>query len=215
MSVIDKPFGRQAFEVIHDRLGGILAEELDTQAVLTYDPDLLGMTVFKERDIPYSEGETPAMNVTFMRGEFDMQTLIQHDGQFRYAIEVTIEAKGKDNALGDRRAMNRCQKIMGSVMAILRSPKYVRLGFGTSPAFIKNRHVESVEFGKPIRQDSSHTVMGRVVLVVSAVDYAEFVDPVPAAGTRARVYLWDTPQGYVWSRNFGQVFDSYFDESFE
>src|SRR5690349_14360481 len=98
MSLIEVPIGQQAFEVIHNRIGGILKEELETQAVLTYDEDL-SLKVYKERDIPFNDGERCIMNVMMDNGEFEMQTLVQQTGVYRYNVEVTANAPGRDETL--------------------------------------------------------------------------------------------------------------------
>ena len=213
MSAIGKVIGRQAFEVIHDRLGGILKEELDSQFFFGYDADLANIKVWKERDVPFNVSELPAINVTLEKGDFEMQTLAQQTGVYRYNVDVIGNAASAGNVMGDQLAMNRVQKIMGKLMAIIRSPKFTTLAF--TPPFISNRHVENMFFGKPVRQDAEHTVMGRFVVVVTAIEHVDFVDPVPARGTTARIYLGLTEQGYLWTSEFGGVFDYYFDVTFD
>lgn len=214
MSLVDQAIGQQAFEAIHNRLGGIIKEELDTQAVYNYDEELT-IPIFKERDIPFNDSELAAMNVLFDGGEEEMNTVVQQRWRYKYAIEVTVNAKGRDETLGDHRAMIRCQKIMGKIRAIIMSPRYVRLGFNSGSLFVNRRYVEKMEFGKPVRQDSSHTVMGRMMVCVVADEDVDFVTPITAVSTTARILLGLTDLGYVWDREFGSVFDDYFASEFE
>lgn len=189
---------RQNFEIIHDRIGEILVGELDFQAA-NYNTDLENLVIYKERDIPFHPSEMPSVNVTLFRGEFEMQTLIQHNGRYQYAIEGYFQGKGSDDVAGDTVGMIKLQRLMGTIRAIIMNPKYRTLGFD-NPLII-NRHLESIEFGKPVRQDSSHTVMARMVLVVSVPETTEYVDAINAAGFNTDVKLNLTEKGYIWVRD--------------
>lgn len=198
--MIESAIGRQQFELIHDQIGAILRSEIDNQYILSYDSDLLDqrgdlISIWKERDIPFNDSEIPAINICFDRAEFDMRTLVQHDGIYRYLIEIQSQGETQnDNTLGDTIAMTRVQKIMGLCRAILMNPEYVIMGF--VPGLIKRRYVENMFFGKPIRQDSSHTCMGRMTLVVEAVETSPFNEGMLAQGITTSVRLYNTDSGY-------------------
>lgn len=214
MSYITKPIGKQVFEIIHDRIGGILKEELQTQYALSYDPDFDDIPVYKERDIPYNAGELTdkvSLNVMFDRGEYDeLQTSQQQTGMYRYVVEVVGQAPSEGNTLGDQISMTRVQKILGKCRAIIMSPHYLTLGF-PRPS-IGHRRVENMFFGKPpVRQDAIHTVMGRMTILVRATETVDFIDTTLCKGTTARVYLYLTDRGYQWSSQYGDVFDEFFD----
>jgi hypothetical protein len=193
MSVlINTTIGQQNFELVLDRIGEILTDELAYQE--TYNTDLQ-VKVFKERDIPFNNGEEPMVNVMMERVDYEMQTVIQHDGLHRYVIEATRQGKGDATRGGDTVAMTKVQRLAGVIRAILMNPKYKTLGF--TPGFIKNRHIQSIEFGKPIRQDSAHTVMARIVLAVSFVELTELSIPTVMVGYWTGVTIEETDKGYL------------------
>lgn len=187
--------GRQNYELVLDRIGEILTEELNGQ---DYNNSDLNVTVFKERDIPYNTGEgggKPMVNVMFERVDYDYQTAIQSDGLCRYVIECTRQGKGNPSEGGDTVAMTKIQRLAGVIRAILMNPKYKTLGY--EPGFIKNRHIQSIEFGKPIRQDSAHTVMARLVLAVSFREVTELGVPALMVGYWTGVRIEETERGYL------------------
>jgi hypothetical protein len=199
MAVIDGIIPEQSFEIIHNRIGHILVTELDNQFILSGDYDL-ELDVYKERDIPFSEGEFRAVNVMLDRGD----SIHQHPGQsnftYRYIIEVTFDAKSNSTTLGDTIAMNKCQKIIGKIRAILEDPKYQTLGF--AKPFIFNRHVENIYFGKPIKQDTKHVVAGRLTYVVTAPEVSALIQAVLIGEHYTTVKLELTDKGYLWVGRF-------------
>lgn len=174
--------------------------ELENQVLLTSDTDL-EVDVYKERDIPFSEGEFRAVNVMLDRGD----SIHQHPGQsnftYRYIIEVTSDAKSTNNTLGDTIAMGICQRVIGKIRAILEDPKYATLGFARP--FIFNRHVENIYFGKPIKQDTKHVVAGRLTFVVTAPEVSALIQAVLLGDHYTTVKLELTDKGYMWvGRNY-------------
>ncbi len=196
MAIINSIIPKQNFELVRDQIGRILRDELDNQADgYGVNEDLVVKKVYKERDIPFNSGETPAVNVMVDRVDYELQSQVRTEGMHRFLIEVTVEGRGNNDTGGDTKAMVKCQRLVGVVRAILMNPKYVRLGF--EPGFIMNRHVQSIEFGKPIRQDSAHTVMGRIALMVKMSETTELSTPTVAAGFFTGVRIEETDLGYL------------------
>lgn len=204
MGLITTIIPRQSFEIIHDKIGEILKLELDQQYVLTYDPDFQA-EIWKERDIPFNDSEISfngAINITLQEGDFEgrLQTMSQQNGEYKYVIEVIFNGKSKDGKLGDTIAMTRVQKVIGVIRAILMSPKYVTVGF--PKGMIEHRRVSGFMFGKPVRQDSSHTCLGRLMFCVRAADGWDFSPYDIANGTDAIVKLALTELGYKYTSDF-------------
>lgn len=201
MGLITTIIPRQSFEVIHDKIGEILRLELDGQYAMTYDPDFEA-PIWKERDIPFNDSDLPAINLSLQQGDFNgqLQTLSQQTGEYKYMIEVIFNGKARDEKLGDTIAMTKVQKVIGVIRAILMSPRYVTVGFPKGA--IEHRRVEGFMFGKPVRQDSSHTCMGRMMFCVRAVDSWDFAGYEMANGTDAIVKLALTELGYKYTSDF-------------
>lgn len=185
---------QQNFEHVMNRIGEILRDELDNQASYGNNTDF-ECSVYRERDIPFNTGETPAVNIMFDRVDYELQSQTRTEGLYRFIIEVTRNAKGNNDTAGDTLAMIKCQRLVGVIRAIIMNPKYVRLGF--DPGFIMNRHIQNIEFGKPIRQDSSHMVMGRITMVVKMMETTELSTPTVAAGYFTGVRIEETDKGYL------------------
>lgn len=192
MNLIHTTIGQQNFERVLERIGVILTDELQYQS--TYRPELT-VEVYKERDIPYNHEEPTMVNVMMERVDYSLQTVAQHDGLHRYIIEATMGGKGNATEGGDTVGMTKVQRLAGVMRAILMNPKYKTLGFAAP--FIKNRHIQSMEFGKPIRQDTAHTVMARIVLAVDFVETTEFTIPETMVGYWTGVRLEETDKGYL------------------
>ncbi len=191
----------QQFELIHNRIGEILTEELERQSLLSNDPTLK-FDIFKERDIPFSDSELPAMNIMFDESEYEMQTQVQHTGIYRYVIELTANGKSSDDVLGDTLTMNQVQRVLGICRAIIMNPKYTKLSL--TPSLIQNRKVVGMRFGKPVRQDSSHTILGRMVLQVTAVEDVQLNTANLIQGIDTTVFLYETEKGYQWRSYYSQ-----------
>lgn len=222
MALINGIIPPQAFEIVHDRIGRILRIELENQFLISGNYNLEKITVWKERDIPWDKVELkhPQLNIMIERGDFQSQHLGQSEGWFRYIIEGATISKSTDDSdgdvvYGDTRAMNKLQNVLGKCRAILEDPKYNNLGF-TGP-FIMNRHIENVYFGKPIKQDTTHYVMGRLTFMVRFPEVSALIIPRLILGADTRVRLGLTNKGYEWTFDQpqeGETFDYSFDATF-
>lgn len=208
MSQIVGEIQPQAFELVRDRIGAILADELDYQAS-RYNPHL-DADVFVERFTPVSYEECPVVNVTMNKGgryavssQYSGHTALQEDGEYRYFIEAYVGAEAQEGSAedkskrGDVLAMIRCQRLMGVIRAILMHPKYIRLGFGKGDnALVMSRRSEELEFGDSGNPDNEYLVFGRLSLLVRLPEVTNAIGTNAFTGfdTRAKLYLTD--KGY-------------------
>lgn len=219
MSIINVPIGPQSFEIIRDRIGRILAQELQTQFQLNYDLNLRA-NVWIERFLPFDQAkELPSVNVQLAEGNYGGQTQIQSDGTYRYFVDCYVSAKSSNaNGAGDQFAMSKLQRLMGVVRAIMEYSNYKTLGFNTPPGFVMNRHWEGLQIANPDqkRVDAESSVMGRLVL---SVKVPENNDLGSLAKTLNILYtqwkLGETDRGYLWMDNAPtRIFDASFDNTF-
>lgn len=205
MSVIYKAIPPQSFELVRDRIGQILAIEIETQALLTYDSALelspgknSESGVWVERFVPFDKTEVPCVNVSLMRGDPIGQSMIHVDGFYRYAIDCYHNAKSSDGARGDVKATKKLQRLMGVVRAILEDPAYKTLGYSTP--FIGARHVEGITVGEPEdRKEATSLVVGRIVFTVRVPEGVRLNDPLLLAEHETTVNLGETDNGYVYT----------------
>ena len=196
MSKITQEIPPQGFELIRDKIGEILADEILAQFAIHSDPER-DATVFVERITPIDKTEMPLINVLYSRSGYDNNSAINSDGKNTYNIDVYTSAKTKIAKRGGAESMLRLGRILGIIRAILESPFYLTLGF-TTP-FIMSTEVTSIEIQDPRdNQDAANTVMGRLIFVVEAAEITEQIQPVTAEGYDTQVKLDETEKGFVY-----------------
>lgn len=196
MSKITQEIPPQGFELIRDKIGEILADEILAQFVLHSDPER-NAKVFIERITPIDKTEMPLINVLYSRSGYDNNSAINSDGKNTYNIDVYTGAKTKIAKRGGAESMARLGRILGIIRAILESPFYLTLGFAAP--FIMGTEVTGIEIQDPRdNQDAANTVMGRLIFVVDAKEDVEQIQPVTAAGYDTQVKLHETEKGFVY-----------------
>lgn len=197
MSQITLPIPTQAFELIRDRIGEILADELANQVDAFYKTEL-DAKVFVERFVPFDETDIPSVNVSLVRGDFDIQTTINTDGTYRYNIDCYHKAPTTDAKRGDTASMQKLQTLLGACRAILESTKYITLGFAAP--FIEHRSSENFQIEPPVdAKDTANVVMGRMVFIVRAAENNDIVTPPLIKGYDTQVKLVLTDKGYEYT----------------
>lgn len=194
MSRITSVIGSQSFEKVRDRIALILADELQNQLLIGYDGNL-DVDVYTERFVPFGHAELPAVNVMLMRGEYDGQTAVQHDGTYRYIIECCTLGTTDGLKRGDEKAMKALHKLLGVCRSILMDSKYIRLGY-TVP-FIMNRHVEAISIMDTGKTDATKSVAGRLILVVKVGEESDLAQGRVADGYDTSWTIDDTDEGYL------------------
>lgn len=217
-SVIEGAILPQAYEVIRDRIGRIITDEIANQFAITADPEL-DITSWIERYLQYDNSELPAVNVMLSVGQFGGQSVIQTDGTYRFNIDVYVKAKSSMEDPGDQKAMIKLHKLLGKCRAIIEDARYKTLAFATPPGFIMNRHFESIQIRDPNQRehDSTSSVMGRLILSVKAPEITAYTQPRTLRSFKTTVKLASTEKGYQWVaynlddyRFFDFSFDKYF-----
>lgn len=200
MSLIDGIIPPSAAEIVIDRVGQFLAEELANQAVLTSNA-LFNAPVFKERVTPYLPEEGPTLNVFFERSEFSGQ----HQGQSNAEVRIIVEAFSNAKATGtsketraDVLSMIKLKRLLHVCRYILDDPLYKTLAF--DPGFIMWRHVENIWFRPETKQDADTSRLGRLTYVVKVAEVNALINPPTIAGYVTTVKLEETENGYIWNR---------------
>lgn len=195
MSVIDAIIGDQSFEIVRDRIGAILADELDMQSQLTYNP-LFDATVYLERFARFNNSELPAVNISIARGSLDNHDQESTDNTVLIYIECYAKAKKSSGVDGDTESAKRMQKLVGTCRAILEDSRYKTLGF--MPPFVMNRHCVEMLFNVPVTEDAESTCMGRLVLSVRIPEGNGLSQPRLMNGYQTTVKISTTEEGYLY-----------------
>jgi hypothetical protein len=199
MSKITGPIPPQSFELVRDRIGEILADEINNQfAIVTNNPDLKA-TVWVERFFPFDETELPAVVVMLAKGSYDGQTQIQADGTYTFNIDGHFRSKSKADGKGDKKAMLNLQRLLGVMRGILDHPEYTTLGFQNP--FVMKRHIKDISIADPNGNDVSAVVMGRLTFEVKVPEKYNLKVPGLISGYDTTVKLEETEKGYYYSSN--------------
>jgi len=196
LSKITAEIPEQGFEVIRDKIGEILADEILAQFAIHADSER-NAEVFIERIIPIDKTEPPLVNILYSRSNYDGNTATDSDGKNTYNIDVYANAKSKVGTKGDADAMIRLGRMLGIVRAILESPFYLTLSF--IPPFIMRTEVTTIQIQDPRdNQDAANMMMGRLTFVVDAAEITEQIQAVTAEGYDTQVKLAETDKGFVY-----------------
>jgi hypothetical protein len=196
MSIIEGVIPPASFEIIRDRIGAILTDEIKNQATLSNDSEI-NAVVHIERFIPFDKTELPAINIMVARGNFEPQSVIQTNGTYLYNIDVYTRAKSDVAIKADSLSMFRLHRLLGIIRSILENSKYLTLGFARP--FIVSRKVVDLSVHDPDSKDALSSVMGRLTFEVKAPERGELVEPRNFQGFDTRAKLNLGANGYYYS----------------
>lgn len=193
----------QAFELIRDQLAAILADEIDYQGVLTYDPDLLRMNVFVESNNPNDKEDLPLINVSLATGSWPDRKGYDGNikGNYIYNIDVYSSSPASINEdgtylPGDNLSAIKLQKIMGKCRAILENPIYKTLAY--KPGFIERVGLQELNIraeGKG--NDALNTSMGRLTYLVEVQEKVTLLHGSPLLEWTTVTKINNTDDGYL------------------
>jgi len=198
MSVITTLIPSQSFELIRDRLGLIIADELHNQSLLDNGNPDIDANVFVERLIPIDHSEMPLVNVMLAKGVYDSHTQTQSDGTYTYHLDFYTKAKSKNNEEGDKLAVLKLHRLIGIGRAIISDYRYNTLAF--VPPFVMSVKVTEVNIADPGNQDSVSSCMGRLTVVVKAPEHSQLKEPVTIGNFHTQIKLVETDKGYFYAK---------------
>jgi len=199
MSLINTQIPRSNFELIRDRIGEILADEIRNQFNRFGDNDL-DLTVWNSRFIPFNHTEMPAVNVNFFRGDFTAWDAEESTGIYKYSVDCYSVAKsgaaGSGAIRGDAKSMIKMQKILGVCRTILEDTQYRTLGF--DPPSLSTTLSEALDIANPMGQDAESVIMGRVIFNVRVNEGIQLLNVGLIKGFDTQVKLELTDLGYFY-----------------
>jgi hypothetical protein len=201
MSKIDVQIPRQGFEVVRDRIGEILADELYNQLLMSGNY-LFDLRVWVERFVAIDKTEVPCINVVYSNTDYSGSPVINNNGANEYYIDCYARAVTTDDERADQAAMIKLQRLMGVCRYILTDPKYVTMGYaigtGYSP-FIKRRYIKKMIIDEPGQYDATSSVRGRIVFAVEFNETYSLITPPPLTDKSTILKLNETDKGYYYA----------------
>ena len=199
MAILDYDIAETNFELIRDRIGAILKDELDNQATRQADTDLTA-AVFTERYVPVDPSEGNVLVVYVDRGNYTQQTEITQRGKFNYFVDIFTMGKQSDTETGYYNASKKCHRLAGLILNIIQAPDYKTLGFANG--IVYHRAVQDIQFDHPQdNQDTKYARMGRVIIMVEHHNEVPATDPITASGYDTQVKLEETDKGFQYVSN--------------
>ena len=187
----------RSYEIVRDRIGQILGDELPSQATLHNDPNL-NAKVYINRVIPINDEETPIVNVIMPSGSWDNFTREKQDGTYIYNIDIYVGSPASSGTSGDILALAKLQKLSGVVQGILMHGTYNTLKF--AKPFIERREVRSISIGQPSESlTANNTMQARLEMSVRVAENAVAETPPDIAGYSTQVKLGLTDKGFIYS----------------
>lgn len=183
----------QGFEIVLNKIGVILFEELTNQKniqAITGDFDL-----FIERQEPYDKAEDVVVNISLDNDNFTGKT--QKDSQGLTSFFIDVYSKGFLAMKRDSSSYFRDKRSVytGLIRYILSSTKYNKLGF--EPGFIGGAYVDSISYeSTPGNEDGSFVKFARINFSVRIQENQKNWSGVPLLGNDSSVKLAETNLGY-------------------
>lgn len=199
------------FELIRDRLGVILALELDNQATLNNNNDLRA-DVFVERNTPIDKVEVPTINISLAEGLYDNKHQANSRGTYTFNIDCYTSAKSTNNQQGDVLSMIKLHRLIGVCRAILENPIYKTLDF--QPPFISTSLSKSISIRANTTHDAANTSMGRLSYEVKCVEETSLLTAPLVCEFYTKVLLDLSDEGYVYYGKKMGSFNSSFNNSY-
>lgn len=192
-SIIDKPLGRQGFEVIKEQIGAILATELENQKQL--QDFNLPINVFLDRQNPFDNSENLMFNVGLRSYQKENKSQNSTHVTATYSIDVFVSTKQNNANRGDVISTNIRDRYIGLVDSILSSTKYFRLLYETP--FLMGTMVTNVQTYEPQNEmDAKFVSMSRLTFEVRYSENYDNWDGMPFSSMFTDVRLDLTENGY-------------------
>jgi len=197
MSKITTLIGRQAYELIRNRIGEILIDELAAQTTLGNQYTSAEVTVEGLNVVDTTE--TSVVKISLADGEFSNEHAGASDGVYLFNIDCFCKAKSSAGVEGNYKAAEKTQALMGIIRYILKDPQYRTLGF--TAGFIGGCTVQSIKIGEAEQKDLFNVVGGRLVFKVKALETNGLLNATLMNNYHTSVILGTSAQGYTYNTN--------------
>lgn len=197
-SILSEIIGVQNFEVVANRIGSILLEEIHNQKTIQgFDDEI---EIFNERIEPFSKEQDVMITIAFREAEYAGQNTRDSQGEYIYFIDIFTSGWGEEEISPSIVSKNKLFRYVGLVRYILSSGKYLTLGF--PPGMIGGKYIEKIKldtdysnFGNHSNYDGSYIRFARIMYKVRVQENQELWQGIELQGNTTNVTLDDTEQG--------------------
>lgn len=185
------------FEIVRDRIGAILADEIPSQYTLNNLPFDAPNKVWVARFNAFDQSELPAININLSTGDYSNKDARAVDGTYIYYIDCHTLHPDSESGPGDIKATMNLHRLMGIILAIFENPVYRTLDF--SPPFSCQVAVTGVRVMDPKDDpEANYNTFGRVLLQVKVPEHNNLKDAPLITGGVANVKLHETNKGFYY-----------------
>ena len=190
-SIITELIPDQPFQIIQNRIGEILLEEITAQHTLQNLDS--SFAFFVERISPYDVSEDVVITIACREQDNQEYTQQSSQGQNMYFVDIFCGGIENGNQSISENVRLKLFKYVGIVKYILNSGKYPTLGLPRG--LIGNRHVKKVTFdtdysnwGNHSNYDGSGIRFCRIIYLVTAREETQLWEGIPLQGNDSVVY---------------------------
>lgn len=190
-SIITELIPDQPFQIIQNRIGEILLEEITAQHTLQNLDS--SFAFFVERISPPDVSEDVVITIACREQDNQEYTQQSSQGQNMYFIDIYCVGIENGNQSMSENVRLKLFKYVGIVKYILNSGKYPTLGLPRG--LIGNRHVKKVTFdtdysnwGNHSNYDGSGIRFCRIIYLVTAREETQLWEGIPLQGNDSVVY---------------------------
>lgn len=202
MALITNRINPQGDEIIRDRIGAILKDELDNQ-FLQYNSDAAIEGVWVERTTPFDQTELNAINVSTPKGDYENWHQGSKDGIYTFCVDCFTQSAATETQDGDKLSNFALKRLLGICSYILSDPQYKTLGF--IPGFIEWVRILGYDIKQNYRDNNGlwaaalNSAMGRLTISVKANEINTLIVPalLELHITQLRLVLTDKGYKYI------------------
>jgi hypothetical protein len=197
-SILTETIGVQNFEIVANRIGSILLEEINNQIDKQGFDDTV--EIFNERIEPFSKEQDVMITIAFREAQYGGQTTRDSQGEYLYFIDIFASGWGEGETTPSIVSKNKLFRYVGLARYILSSGKYLTLGF--PPGFIGGKYIEKMtldtdysNFGNHSNYDGSYIRFARIIYRVRVQENQALWEGIALNGNTTNVSLDNTDQG--------------------
>ncbi len=192
-SIITEQIPTQGFEIVTNRLGVILLEELTNQKLIQELKD--DFSVFIDRQEPFDNSEDVVINISLSNSSFTGLTQKDTQGVCTYFVDVYCTGNESLSLTGNDDVRQRLHLWIGLIRYILSSTKYQMLGLPAG--LIGGKYVNNISFPEMNgNQDASYIRMARLDFSVRVQESQDMWSGIQLLGNDTGIKLYLTDKGY-------------------
>jgi hypothetical protein len=198
MPIITEQIGTQGFELVGNRIGEILLEEVLNQKEIQSFED--NVEIYLELQEPFDKSQDVVISVDYKLSEYEGYTTRDSQGKCLYYVDIWTCGYGIGDTPASIVAKDKLFRYLGIVRYVLSSSKYLTLGFPAG--LIGGKYIEKIivdndysNHERHSNQDGSYIRFARVLFSVRVQENQNLWDSVVLQGNNTKITYNNTPKG--------------------